>query len=152
MSETTLTQLEEQCLSITTDMTVEQVMEIRERLMFAETRVKEAKASLNAALMEYIDAHGPFVVGNTRFYNGVKKTTRCMSVPRCVEALLTETGGDFDEFCKVLGSQPIKPGAAEGILGDEWDEHFEVIGQQDVKTGKPKRETKAVDTRFLPGS
>lgn len=152
MSETSIATLEEQCLSITNDMTVEQVMEIRERLMFAETRVKEAKASLNAALMDYIDANGPFVVGDTRFYNGVKKTTKCKSVPKCVEALLTANSGDFDEFCKVLAAQPIKHGAAKGILGDAWDEHFEVIEQQDVKTGKPKRETKAVDTRFLPGS
>ena len=147
---TDLATVSEQCRSITADMSIEQVMDIRNDLMVIEDRVREAKKSLNAALMEYIEANGPFQVGEVKYYVGEKKKTVCVDVPTCIEALLTRLGGDFGEFCKLLASQPLKPGAARGVLEKEWDQHFRVEIVKDVKTGKPVREAKAVNEKFLP--
>jgi hypothetical protein len=39
--------------------------------------VDELKAMRKEAAIDYIDQHGPFMVGETRVYTGIKLTTRC---------------------------------------------------------------------------
>jgi len=101
--------------------------------------LKEFKARLTDAKIQYIDKHGEVNTTTGRYYVGVKRTTKCRDVPLAVDAVLQACGGDFDQLLRCLSSQPLKHGACAAVLGDEWAQHFKVEEQQDVKTGKPAR-------------
>jgi hypothetical protein len=132
-------------------MSVDQVMEIRERLLFIKERLKEAEASMKAALMDYIEENGEFTANGVRYYVGAKSTTKCVDVQMCIEAMLRVRGGDLGKVIEGLASEPLKQGAVKVMLGqDAWDKYFVKETVKDLKTGKPVREAKAVDERFLP--
>lgn len=102
-------------------------------------------------MIERIRADGEIVIGSIRYYVGDKKTTKCIDIQKCIEALLTAAAGDLEQVCKTLSSQPIKHGAAKEILGEtEWSKFFVVETETELKEGKPR--LNKVDTKFLPGS
>lgn len=112
--------------------------------------VKHYEALADDASLEYLQRHGSVQTDSERFYVGTKRTTRCQNTRATVEAILTVTGGDLDTLCGLLASQPLKPGGCKAVLGPEWDRHFETSEVPDVLTGKPKKEVKRVDPRYLP--
>jgi hypothetical protein len=135
---------------ITTDMTIDQVMEVKDRLDTAKRLVREADAMMKRALIDYINEHGAFEFGGIRYYVGSRKKTTCVNVPAAVESILQHVGGDFHAFCDLLAAQPIKHGAARGVLGEDWDIHFTTEVVPDVKTGLPTKEIKTLPTSHQP--
>lgn len=103
------------------------------------------------ASLEFINEHGPVETETERYYVGSKKTTKCRDTGKTLEAILTETGGDFGAAVELMASEPFKPGACKGVLGDSWERCFIVNETPDLKTGKPKKEVKRIDKRFEKG-
>ena len=101
--------------------------------------VKEYKARLKDAQIEYLGEAGNVPTATGRYYVATARKTKCRDVPLAVDAVLQACGGDFDQLLRRLSSQPLKHGACGAVLGDEWAKHFKVEEQQDVKTGKPAR-------------
>jgi hypothetical protein len=50
---------------------------------------------------------------------------------------------------EALSVNAIKPGHAKTLLGDKWGDHFDVTEELDLKTGKPKKELKLADGRYI---
>jgi len=113
--------------------------------------VREYEARAKEASLEFLQDHGEVVSGTERYYIGNKKTTKCRDTGKALEALLTETGGDFEAVVELMASEPFKHGACRGVLGDGWEQHFIVAEVEDVKTGKAKKEIKRIDSRFQKG-
>ncbi len=126
-------------------LTQEQVITIMDQMACMAASIKEVQASHNAALLEWIQANGSFEFGGKTYIAGKKKSTRCTNDAACLEAIMEATGGDWEAFKAALKSQPVKPGAAKGLLGDDWDNHFEV-------TTEDKLEVKAIPTNLLKGA
>ena len=143
-----ITTLKGEVSSITTEMPVDRVLEIRENFLAIEERLKEEKKNLDAALYEWIKKNGAIEYGTTRFYNGVEKTTKCRDVKACFKALFEASGGDIDAVADILASGAFKHGAAKGILEGDWGEFFVTNTKNDIKTGKPRKKTIQVDTRY----
>jgi hypothetical protein len=113
--------------------------------------VREYESLAKEASLEYLKGGREVVSEHERYYIGNKRTTKCRDTGRALEALLIETGGDFDAVVELMASEPFKHGACRGVLGDDWEQHFIVAEVEDVKTGKAKKEIKRIDTRFEKG-
>lgn len=139
-----LADLADKVLSVNDTMTADAVLEIRERLIFAKYRIKELEGDLNTALMDWIRVNGDLVISeDKRLYLGHTKRVKCNDPAATLEAILTETGGDFDAVCECLSSGAFKHGACRKPLGEKWEQHFteEVVD---------KVELKEADKRFAP--
>lgn len=123
--------------------TMDQVLETMNAIDIILERAKEAKAAFNASLLEWVQVNGSFEFGGKKYFVGKKKKTRCINVAACIEAMLDKLGGDFDEFVKLLASQPIKHGAAREVLGDDWQIHFKTTIEEVL-------ELKKIPTNLLP--
>ena len=123
--------------------TIDQVLETMNQIDIVLERAKEAKASFNADLLEWVQANGPFEFNGKKYFVGKKKKTRCVNVAATIEAILDRLDGDFNEFVQLLASQPIKHGAAREVLGEDWTIHFET-------TTKDVLELQTIPTNLLP--
>jgi len=99
--------------------------------------VKEYKARLKDAQIEYLGEAGNVPTATGRYYVATARKTKCRNVPLAVDAVLQACGGDFDQLLRCLSNQPLKHGYCSKVLGSEWGRHFEVTEVQDVKEGKP---------------
>lgn len=141
-----LIQLETDGLSINPDTSVEVIADVLNRLQVIKERTREAEALIEQRLVERIREAGPFVVGTIRYYVGVKRTTKCIDVPATLDALLTVTGGDWGAMAQLLAAQPVKHGAAKGVLDEAtYDRLFKVDEADELREGKLQK----ADTRFL---
>lgn len=135
-------------LAINPDTPVEVIADVLNRLQVIKQRAREAEALIEERLVERIKESGPFVVGTTKYYVGVKRTTRCVDVPGALDALLAATGGDWSALAQLLAAQPVKHGAARGVLDEAtWGRLFKVEEADTLKEG----ELQKADTRFLKG-
>lgn len=135
-TESTMPYLADAVLSVNDTMTSDQVLEIRERVLFAKAKLKELEQTLEEGLIEWMRANGDLVISDDkRLYIGQDKRTRCNDPAATLEALLTATGGDFGAVCDCLSSGAWKHGACRKPLGDAWDEHFttETVDRVKVK-------------------
>lgn len=119
------------------------------------TALKEATRLLSekveAGAIQWIEANGEIEVGETRYYVGPNRTTKCKDLGATLEAVLKATGGDFTETVRCLSTSAFKHGAAREILpADEYEALFETTEVMDLKEGnaKPARLQK-VNARFL---
>lgn len=108
--------------------------------------VRDLDATAKEAGLEFLTEHGEVVSGDERYYVGKKKTTKCRDTGKALEALLTETGGDFEAVVELMKSEPWKYGACKGVLGDDWNRYFMVVESETVE-----KEVKRIDTRFEKG-
>lgn len=132
-------------------LTVDQVATLVNRVQWFKDQTKEADTTLKGFMVEWLDQPGRSLeIGTKRYYVGDKKKTVCNDTAKALEALLEMNGGDFEAMADQLSSQPIKHGAARNVLGDElWKEHFTVLVEKDLKTGKPVKQVKEIDERFV---
>jgi len=120
------------------------------KLASLQALVRERKALLESALIEWIDHHGgELVVGDIRYYVGTKRSTKCKSKPATLQAILEANGGDLEAVCDHMASEPWKYGGLKELLGDKWGECFEVISEPDLKEGIAVRRLQSINTRFL---
>lgn len=125
-----------------------------DRLYKAALIVKEAKriqSMMEELVMDYIDEHGEFELGDARYYNGKIKSTKAKDHAAVLRALKDAHKGNVSKIAGYLASGAWKHGSIRELLGDEeFAELFEVTEQRDLKTGKPKKRPKSVSKRFLP--
>jgi hypothetical protein len=132
------------------EMSVEQIAAVWNRLDTMKAAIRQAQDRIEQGMIEWIQQHGPVVIGDVRFYVGPKKATRCTDIAGALNALLVAVAGDVDQLVHVLAAQPFKHGAARDVLAGEFDLYFETTEQPDLKEGKPAKQLQRVDTRFLP--
>jgi hypothetical protein len=146
-----LATLESDGLRISPETPTDEIARILNTLGAMKERIKEVEKLIEAQLVERINQAGPFVLGTVRYYVGKKKTTKCVNVPGALEAVLLAVGGDWEKFTEFLSSQPVKYGAAKGILDAEtWGTLFKVEEEDELKEGSAARLMKT-DTKFLKG-
>ncbi len=143
------------CTLLSVDATQDRVLELYELVQGIKQRIQTIDADLKAAMIEWINANGQIQYGTKRFYVGTKKTTvNTSNTLAIVNAVLNASGGDIEPVVNAMVANPFKKSATQEILGDQWGEHFEVVDVPDLcegkATGKPVKELKIADKRFLP--
>jgi len=113
--------------------------------------IREAEAAFRAHLLEIIQETGrDIVVGDVRYYAGTKRETECVDVKGAIESALTVTGGDLDVVVSMLCKDPIKPGAARGLLpAADFALLFKVVEKPELREGKAVKQLMSMDTRFV---
>lgn len=127
---------------LTLDMTQDQVLELKDRVDATFEQIKATRDSLTIAMIEWLDNNGPIETPTTRYSCGKTKRIRCDNTRETLEAILVALEGDVDAVCKLLASQPIKPGACREVLGDKWDDYF-------TESWTDKLEVKSIPTHLL---
>ncbi len=146
---TQLLTINQSVLTMTPATAADDVAELMQRIDFAKQHLRELEQQFKAALIEWINTNGDLTIGDKRYYVTTAKRTKPKDLAALTEAVMQATGGDFDKFVKTLGANAYKLGACKTVLGDEWDIHFTVEPVDDLKTGKPKKEVKCIDERFV---
>lgn len=137
-------------LSLPEDATVEQMAEARFLVDALKSFTRDMEKAIDERFLDIIVKHGPVTIGEVRYYEGTKKTTKCVDVYGAVQALLNALGGDLGTFCRdYLCGQPLKYGAAREPLGGAWDRFFKVEEEPKLSEGKPVKQLQKIDTRFL---
>lgn len=137
-------------LSLPEDATVEQMAEARFLVDALKSFTRDMEHAIDERFLDIITKHGPVTIGDVRYYEGAKKTTKCVDVYGAVTALLSALGGDLETFCRdFLCGQPLKYGAAREPLGDDWNKFFKVEEEPKLCEGKPVRQLQKIDTRFI---
>jgi len=134
---------------MSTDWPLDDVLEARAMLLNFKARMKEAEATMNANLVEWIEANGDITFGTKRLYVGHPKTTKCKNVGRAMLALFDACDGDFKEVANCMSINAIKHGAARGILEDQWDDHFTVTTKPAVKEGAAEKQLLETDSNYI---
>lgn len=138
--------LHSEAVSIASEKSAERVADIFNRIKAAKTHVREIEASLEAALIEWIDEHGELVVCDKRYYVGRETKIRCTDKAGAMDAVLSSAYGDVATLLGVLCSEPFKPSATLVLVGPEaFQRCFASEVTKDLKTGKPKRVLKQVN-------
>ena len=134
---------------LTNDLSVNHVLEIRERVAVAAARIREIREDLDRALIAYMAENGDIPLGDgRRLYTAVESTTRVRDKAAALEALVRACGGDVATLASYLTSQPIKHGAAKKLLGDDWGDHFLTETKKKAKGGAAKLTVREHDPRF----
>ena len=145
MTDTTLlAPLTSEALSIHTDMSQDEVMEILNHIAFMREEVKAIYNMGQSALLEYIQANGSFEFNGNTYTAGKTKSVKCIDQGQCLEAVLEATGGDVDAIKKVLSTDAFKPTATMAVLGKAAEDHF-------TTTWGDKVVTKKIPTNLLEG-
>lgn len=113
-----------------------QAIQFRDALKEA-TRVLSER--VEAGVIAWIEKNGEFAIGETRYYVGPNKSTKCKDLPATLKAVLVATEGDVEAVCRALSSSAFKHGACRELLpADEYDTLFETREVADLKTGVAK--------------
>lgn len=146
-----LLSLRSSVLGLSAEASVEQIADVLGRVEIATKALREIKALAEERVLEHVREHGSFEIGGIRYYEGTKKTTRCINPIGTAEAILSAISGDLEQFVAVLSAQPYKHGAVKTLIGeDRWRGLFEVREEVELETGKPKKELCIVNEKFLP--
>lgn len=148
-----LTSIEQQVNAVEVSMSMDAVLEAHNALDFLSTRIREMRKSMDARLIEWIEANGPITFGTRRMYVGTKKDTKVVELAPAVEALMNDCGGDFEMFCRCLSVNAIKHGAAKTVMKPEnFNKHFQTITKTELREGveTPAKQLVEVDEAFMP--
>lgn len=143
-----LPELRKSVMTVTTEMTNDEVLEIRERILFAKSTLRDMERDLNESLMEWMSKNGNLIINPEKhLYIGYDRRIKCNDVAATLEALLVATGGDFGAVTDCLSSNALKHGACRRPLGDDWDQHFNMtviykvsVKEADKKFSKKRKE------------
>jgi hypothetical protein len=141
-----LESLRSEAVSIASEQSAERVADIFTRVKSAKAYMREIEASLEAALIDWIEEHGDLQVCEKRYYVGRETKVSCTDKAGAIEAILRASYGDVATLLGVLCSEPFKPGATLVLVGPEaFQQCFASEVTKDLKTGKPKRVLKQVN-------
>ena len=131
--------------------TEEEVLTVWATWQATKKKERERDVAIRDAIIEVIKATGiePETMDGKRLYVGNKKKTKCRDLYAALDAILEATNGDLEAVAEALSTNAIKPGHAKTLLGEKWGEHFDVTEELDLKTGKPKKELKLADGRYI---
>ncbi len=137
-----LPELRRSVMTVTTEMTHDEVLEVRERMLFAKSALRDLEKDLNESLIKWMNANGDLRINDDKhLYIGHDKRVKCNDVAVTLEALLVATGGDFGAVTDCMSAGAFKHGACRKPLGDAWGEHFNETIVDRVKV-------KEADARF----
>jgi hypothetical protein len=112
-------------------------------------RAKALRADLEARAVDWIEANGDLVFGDMRYTAGHRSFTKCVDVPRGVEALLTVVGGEPAGLAAYLKSDPFRYGSCRSALSPaEYVRVFRTECRVVLRDGRPVRQLRRVDDRF----
>lgn len=109
--------------------------------------MREVDSRFDAALIAWIEANGAIESGDTRYYVGPQKDTKCNDQPATLAVLLELGGPDAAGKCLASGAFKLTP--CRELLAEQFDAHFTTTEKPDLKTGKPVKKLHAVNERFL---
>jgi hypothetical protein len=140
---TDLTPIEAGVWTITPGTPVEQIADVRGKLEWLIRRAKEVMDELDGRMVEKIQAHGEFVIGETRFFIGDKKDVKCRDTARALDKVLEVAAGDMEQAAACLSANAFKHGACRVMFEDAgrmdlFDECFETTYAPELREGKPK--------------
>lgn len=138
-------------VAVDQDASAEQVAETLMHLETVERAVKEVRRSFDEAFQSWLEQHGSLTVGETRYYVGQKSSVKVIDKAAAFDALVKATGGDAARLAEILVASPFKTAAAREALGDLFEQHFSTIVEMGTKEGKPVREVKALNPKFVKG-
>lgn len=145
-----LARLEASVFDLSTQDDVNTALDLLHRAQLAASRARDIKSLCEGKLAEWIDKNGEINLGEVRYYVGTTKTHKPKDIRGAVADLLDACHGDLDAFCDLLSSNPFKCGEVKKALQDKFEQSFLTEFKLDLRTGKPARELKQVNTRFLP--
>lgn len=127
----------------------EDLVEIIGRIDALEEDLDKLVKAKKAAMMTWLQANGQLVIGTVRYYLGKKTTVKALDVKSIFETLLRDT--DMDTLVSCFSSNAWKYGTVREVLNDEtkFNSLFETKVIMDLATGKPLKEIKCVDSRFI---
>jgi hypothetical protein len=139
---TDLTVIESGVWTITADTPVEDIADVMGKLEWLIRRAKEVKDELESRMVEKIQAHGEFVIGEVRYYVGNPKKVKCQSNADTLNAMLAYCGGDVERLSDCLASDAWKYGTVRTLLeeagkSEVYDLLFETTTEPELKEGKP---------------
>jgi hypothetical protein len=126
------------------------LLEVGDKIAALGEFVRDLKRQWESKMVDRIEAAGPIVVGDIRYYVGPDKDTKCVNQTATLEACMEASGGDVAAFTEVLSSNAFKPGACRKLLAPERFAVLFVTTERVVlKEGKPAKQLQKTDTRFL---
>jgi hypothetical protein len=131
------------------------VLELYDKVLHVQQRVKQLRAEMTQALIRWIDFNGSIERGDVRYYVSDRTTWKQrQDNTHTMEGMLTATGGDLEAIVACLRADPWKHGACREALGETFAQHFVQEKVRDLKTGKPKRcvKTARTDIDYRPSS
>lgn len=131
---------------------LDEVLAFEDRVSFFKAFIKELDQTLKKRLYEWIEVNGEINLPemNKCYRNGTITKVKCRNNMATLTTLLDLSGGDMETLVKCLASNAFKQGECKIHLKDKWGDHFDTTLVPDVKTGVAKRETKKIDTTFIP--
>ena len=102
---------------------------------------KELSAQVEQGVIKLIKVKGPIIDGSIKYYVGVAKTTKCVSVRDTLEAVLEASSGDYDAVVSCLSANAWKHGQCGKLLSpDQYAKLFVVSEDDELREGKAKPE------------
>jgi hypothetical protein len=140
--------------TITADTPVEDIADVMGKLEWLIRRAKEVKDELESRMVEKIQAHGEFVIGDVRYFVGTAKTVKCIDPKTTLEEILTTSGGDVGKLVDCLSSNAFKYGTVRRFFEEAgqfqtYGRLFETVEADELKTGKPTRRLQKVNEAFV---
>lgn len=136
--------------AVATADTPERIIEILSLVEAVARNVRETwKRAAEQRALEYIAEHGEFVVGPTRYYAGVDKTTKVKDKAAALDRILEMAGGNVEQAAQYLSSEPYKHGAirtalAAAGLDGVFEDLFETVEKDELREGKPSKKLKSL--------
>lgn len=114
----------------------------------------------NLRVVSWIKANGSFMLGETEYYTGPEKKTKCTDVRGAAMALMGITGEIVDpgsgevvsleNLVDALSTDAFKPATAMKMLGIRAREFFEIVVKDKLKKDLTERsELRKSNTRFI---
>jgi hypothetical protein len=120
--------------------THDEALELIQIVAGMKQRIREIDNRMQAAAIAWIEANGDLDAGNTRYYVGTEKVTKCNGNAGAIDSLFAAAHGDMDAVAGCLASDALKHGACRKLLGDtDFAKHFTTTERPDLKTGAPKK-------------
>jgi len=150
--QTQLQHIKSQVVAIDDESTADQVAEAITQVDFFMSQARELRRSLDDALLKWLSHpdHRELIIGDIRYYAGTEKKIKCVDPMATLESLLDATDGDINRVVECLASGAWKYGACRNLLSEEqYKSCFSEELVSDLKTGKPVKQVKKIDSRFI---
>ena len=132
--------------------TPEDAADLYLKLRFLQSRVREATATVEACLVEWIETEGGIPVGEHTLLTRIAKTEKVRDPGRALLEALTRLDYDSDEIAKVLSTNALKPGACAQIIGQDFrDKHFKIETKTTLDQTKVKKALAMIENKYLKG-
>jgi hypothetical protein len=144
LAKLTVPQIEQTVETLSTAISRDQLLTWLELSHVLLGRVKEIRHRVEEAAIDWIKVRGQVECGPITYSVGHQKKVTCRDIARGLNMLLAACGGDVDELCRLLRSDPFRYGECAKVLGDaRWNSVFHVDWSD-------KLVLKRVHSRFLP--